>query len=101
MDVTEDEVRQATAMRADRAQAGVEEMQDEIVSLRHELGRLRRLITPLTAIAELSLTKKRMQDSQDSGGLPYAALSEEDKEKRVGQLNPQLVLNNLADFVNG
>lgn len=78
----------------------MEEMQDEIVSLRHELGRLRRLISPLTAIAELSLQKKRVQESGESAP-PLTTVPEEEKEKEVEKLNPQLVLNNLADFVNG
>ena len=57
-------------------------MQDEIVSLRHELGRLRRLISPLTAIAELSLQKKRVQESGESAP-PLTTMPEEEKEKEV------------------
>jgi len=58
---------------------------------------------PLTAIADLSLVKKRMQKSSaefSPGELNIATLSDEERELEIGKLNPTLVLNNLADFIN-
>ena len=80
-------------------------MREELVALRHELGRLGRLVTPLMSIAELSLVSKRVNDSQalsDGGFSKGSALnmSAEEKEKALSKLNPQLVLNNLAEFIN-
>ena len=85
--------------------SGVNEMKEEIVSLRHELGRLGRLVTPLMSIAELSLASKRVNESQpfSEGGMSKASslnMSQDEKENAISKLNPQLVLNNLAEYVN-
>jgi len=44
-----------------------------------------------------------MTDSQEKpkGGVDLNTMSAEEKERRLSTMNPQLVLNSLADFVNG
>jgi len=46
-----------------KVQEGVDEMKNEIVALRHELIKLHRVVTPLTAITDLSIMVKRMMET--------------------------------------
>ena len=55
--------RAGTQMRQKQLGEGVEEMRVEIVTLRQELLRLGKMLNPLSAITDLCLARKRVNDS--------------------------------------
>ena len=70
--------------------------------MRDEVERMSRYVRPLTAIADLTVTKKRAINSDNMNELPenIQPLSQEEKHAELEKLSPELVLQNLADFCN-
>ena len=89
---------------------GVDDMQREIVSMRQEVHKLSRIVTPLMAITDLSIKQNMIKTMKEKGEeqklddeemlTNVAGLRIEDKIKELENVNPILVLNNLAQFVN-
>ena len=55
LDATTQEKRKNLQKIDYRVNKGVEEMKEEMISLRQELSRLRNMVNPLTAISDLTL----------------------------------------------
>ena len=78
-------------------------MKLEIVSMRNELLKLGRVVNPLTAITDLALTKKAAFEGEamdGDGPVKVAQLTQEERDRELENMNPALVLNNLAQYCN-
>ena len=77
-------------------------MKEEMQTIRQEYTRLSRIITPLMGITDLTLASKRIASTGDysTGLVNVQKMSEDDKMRELEHMNPVLVLNNLANFVN-
>lgn len=74
----------------------------EIISLRDEFARLNRIVTPLSAITELTLYKKRAINAENMN-LALENMKPMSPEERIAELesmHPELVLQNLAEYCN-
>ena len=77
----------------------------EMTSLRSKVERLNMIVTPLMAITDLSLAKKRIDQSanfsNDSGEeVNVNMMTGEERLQQLEHMNPQLILSNLADYCN-
>ena len=78
--------------------------------MRQEVHKLSRIVTPLMAITDLSIKQNMIKTMKEKGEeqklddeemlTNVAGLRIEDKIKELENVNPILVLNNLAQFVN-
>ena len=86
-----------------KVQEGVDEMRAEIVTLRQELLKINREMTPLTAITDLCIKMKRMVNKENPDApenFYYTNMTEDQKVAELSHLNKEAVLNTLAEFVN-
>ena len=81
---------------------GMADMKIEIVSLRNEIVKLGRVVMPLTAITDLSLTQRRALEgeSMPDQTVNIAQMTQYERDRQLENLNPQQVLNNLAEYCN-
>ena len=81
---------------------GMTDMKIEIVSLRNEIVKLGRVVMPLTAITDLSLTQRRALEgeSMPDQTVNIAQMTQYERDRQLENLNPQQVLNNLAEYCN-
>ena len=80
----------------------MDDMKIEIVSLRSELVKLGRVVNPLTAITDITLASKIAfeGDVMQEHVVKIAQLSQEERNRELDNMNPVLVLDNLAHFCN-
>ena len=77
--------------------------------MQSKLERLNTIVTPLMSITDLSLAKKRLDQSNQFSndgssrlgeGVNVNMLTQEERLRELEQMNPQIILQNLADFCN-
>ena len=82
-------------------------LSDEVTTMQSKLDRLNSIVTPLMSITDLSLAKKRVDQSRDfsegsmlGDGVNINMLSQEERLRELELMDPQVILKNLADFCN-
>ena len=77
--------------------------------MQDKLERLNTIVKPLMSITDLSLAKKRFDQAKQSenegnslmgDSINVNMLTEEERLRELGQMNPSIILSNLADFCN-
>ena len=103
LEVGKEAKRAATQLKGLIVDEGLEELKDEIIRIRQDYVTLNRIIKPLTAITDLSVHRRKPADSAKFSEGELSAplsMSETEKNRVLDNLNPMLVLNHLAEFIN-
>ena len=77
-------------------------MSYELDCMKEEVEKMSRYVKPLTAITELTMTKKRVINSENMDEFLEESyqMTQEERAALLKDLNPDLVLQNLAEFCN-